>query len=387
MHCQIGAISLSSISMSLSNLMKKRSFNYLNIRLYSQGCDRSLYFIIFQLNGKQDKLNIVDLCGEERQESKSLMKSKLCLSKVIGKAFVQILQGDILSESASAILNLAHDPYSAQFIKIQVSSINTRPQLIAGIPTITPFHQNGIPFVIHLRIQNNFHLQDQEDQIQAFVDAFELASSKNMECISFTEPPKDIAQNQKKDIYAKLILSAFQFFVFNSTDPKVTLLKIINPDQNTTNIYMKELLQIAVISTKQSYDVEQNNNTKEEYYKKQNDQLHIQPTLKNKEQQDNIEKIENTEQTCVKEQKQQQEELPQSQDQQDKQQGLATENNTQQIQQQDTQVQNDKFVVEPPQQVNNIEFDYTKFINDYSKLLVSEILQKSIENIQSSVDC
>ncbi|CAK94050.1 unnamed protein product (macronuclear) [Paramecium tetraurelia] len=329
-----------------------------------------------------------NLCGEERQEQKQLMKSKLCLSKVIGKAFVQILQGDILSESASAILNLAHDPYSAQFIKIQVSSINTRPQLIAGIPTITPFHQNGIPFVIHLKIPNNFHLQDQEDQIQAFVDAFELANSQNMECISFTEPPKDIAQNQKKDIYAKLILSAFQFFIFNSTDSKITLLKIINPDQNTTNIYMKELLQIAVISAKQSYDVDHHNNTKEKY-KKQNDQPPTQPTLINIEQKaniENIENIENTEQTCFKEQEQKQEEIFQSEDQQDKQQEIKIENNTQEIQQQDTQVQNDKFVVEPPQQVNNVEFDQTNFINDYSKVLVSEILQKSIENLQSSVD-
>ncbi|CAD8091900.1 unnamed protein product [Paramecium primaurelia] len=325
-----------------------------------------------------------NLCGEERQEQKSLMKSKLCLSKIIGKAFVQILQGDILSESASAILNVAHDPYSAQFIKIQTSSINTRPQLIAGIPTITPFHQNGIQFIIHLKIPNNFHIQDQEDQIQTFVDAFELANSKNMECISFTEPPKDIVQSLKKDVYAKLLLSAFQFFIINSSDPKITLLKIINSDQNTTNIYMKELLQIAIISTKQSFDVEQNNNIKEQS-KKQYDQTTIQPVFIITESKLNLQTVQ---QQSIQEQQKElkQQELLQIENEQNQiiqQQDIKTENNNSEIQQKDLQVQDNKFIVEQQQQINNDEFEQKKFIDDYSKLLISDMLQKSIENIQN----
>ncbi|CAD8189603.1 unnamed protein product [Paramecium pentaurelia] len=326
-----------------------------------------------------------NLCGEERQEQKSLMKSKLCLSKIIGKAFVQILQGDILSESASAILNVAHDPYSAQFIKIQMSSINTRPQLIAGIPTITPFHQNGIQFIIHLKIPNNFHIQDQEDQIQTFVDAFELASSKNMECISFTEPPKDIVQSLKKDVYAKLLLSAFQFFIINSSNPKITLLKIINSDQNTTNIYMKELLQIAIISTKQSFDVEQNNNTKEQS-KKQYDQTTIQPAFIITESKSNLQTIQlQSIQEQQKELKQQEIlQIVNEQNQIIQQQDIKIENNNSEILQKDQQVQDNKFIVESQQQqINNDEFEQKKFIDDYSKLLISDILQKSIENIQN----
>ncbi|CAD8110682.1 unnamed protein product [Paramecium sonneborni] len=324
-----------------------------------------------------------NLCGQERLEQTSLMKSKLCLSKVIGKAFVQILQGDILKEQTSAILNVAHDPYSSHFIKIFQSSLNIRPQLITGVPTLSSFQHNGIQFIIHLKIPNDFEILDQEDQIQAFINTFELASSKNLESISFTEPPKDITQIKQKDLYAKLLLSAFQFYIFNSSNPKINLLKIINQDQSTTNIYIKELLQIAVISTKQSFDIEPISNCKEQ---NNNQQLIIQSASISVEQKSNIQsyqlEIQQNNYFRIKQEIKtinceaifiQQDRLIQD--------NLSIQQDNIQIAQQNQQNQSNQ----ESQEINDLEFE-KQFVFDYSKFIVCAILEQAILNFTSLND-
>ena len=76
--------------------------------------------------------------------------------------------------------------------------------------------------------------------MQAFVDTFELCSAKNIECVTFTEPP--LVLSRAKDFYAKIFFQAFQFYALQHLNTKIKLIRIINMDLQIVDIYMRELL-------------------------------------------------------------------------------------------------------------------------------------------------